>query len=290
MRLGILPARDSDIRNSLTVIDNTIERQTDSGPGWYRYGTSAPGSEDGYGDCFVPDPTSCTVNGAPWPSEGNNVGSGHLWPVLSGERAEYDIASGHGSSARTLLSAMQNMTSGQGLEPEQVWEDPDLAASPFGTDPQIASIGFTNGKPVGSASPLTWAQATVARLTIDLGAGRNVETPDIVSDRYVAHGMPGTLPLTITSPAPGSIVTTPSITVTGTTAPHALVDAEAERPSRRHRRDGLGHGRRLRALVAVAHPDDVRLADDHRDRHQGQQHRLRPGVRQRRAPSRARRC
>ena len=231
VRLGILPARDSDIRNSLTVIDNTIERQTSSGPGWYRYGTSLPGSEDGYGDCFVPDQTSCTVNGAPWPSESNNVGSGHLWPVLSGERAEYDIASRHGSAAATLLTAMRNMTSGQGLEPEQVWEDPDLAASPFGTDPQIASIGFTNGKPVGSASPLTWAQATVARLTIDLGAGHNVETPDIVSDRYVAHGMPGTLPLTITSPAPATVITAQSITVTGTTAPGALVDAEAETPA-----------------------------------------------------------
>src|SRR6185437_431194 len=227
VRLGILPARDSDIRNSLAVIDNTIERQTNSGPGWYRYGTSDPGSEDGYGDCWTPDQTSCTVDGAPWPSEGNNVGSGHLWPVLSGERAEYDIASGHGSSARGLLTAMQEMTSGQGLEPEQVWEDPDLAASPFGTDPQIASIGFTNGKPVGSASPLTWAQATVARLTIDLGAGRNVETPGIVSDRYVARGMPGTLPLTITSPSPGSSISSSTFTVTGTTAPRATVDAEA---------------------------------------------------------------
>ncbi len=231
VRLGILPARDSDIRASLGVIDKTIEAQTNSGPGFYRYGTNGAGSEDGYGDCYVPDPTSCTVDGAPWPSNNLNVGSGHLWPVLSGERGEYDIASGQGSSARTLLAAMQHMTSGQGLEPEQVWEDPDLAASPFGTDPEIASIGFTNGKPVGSASPLTWAQATVARLTIDLGAGRNLETPDIVSDRYVAHGMPGALPLTITSPPPGTEITTPSITVTGTTAPNALVDAEAETPA-----------------------------------------------------------
>ena len=231
VRLGILPARDADIRASLGVIDKTIERQTNSGPGWYRYGTSDPGSEDGYGDCWTADhPASpCPSNGAPWPP--TDTGSGHLWPVLSGERGEYDIASGQGSSARTLLTAMQNMTSGQGLEPEQVWEDPDLAASPFGTNPATASIGFTNGKPVGSASPLTWAQATVARLTLDLGAGRNLETPDIVSDRYVAHGMPGALPLTITSPAPGTTITTPSITVTGTTAPHALVDAEAETPA-----------------------------------------------------------
>jgi len=227
VRLGILPARDPDVRASLAVVDNTIERQTNSGPGWYRYGTSQAGSEDGYGDCHVADPTDCATEGAPWAPPPNH-GSGHLWPVLSGERAEYDIASGHGFPARSLLGAMLNMTSGQGLEPEQVWENADLAASPFGSDPETASIGFTNGKPVGSASPLTWAQATVARLTIDLGAGHNVETPDIVSDRYVAHGMPGTLPLTITSPTPGSIVTTQSITVTGTTAPHALVDAEAE--------------------------------------------------------------
>jgi glucoamylase len=226
VRLGILPARDPDIRASLTVIDNTIEHQTDSGPGFYRYGTSTPGSEDGYGDCFADDPTNCSPTGAPWAPTGN--GSGHLWPVLSDERAEYDLAAGQSGSASALLGAMLNMTSGQGLEPEQAWENAGVAPSPFGTNPATASIGFTNGKPVGSASPLTWAQATVARLTIDLGAGRSVETPDIVSDRYVAHGMPGALPVAITSPAPGSTVTTQSITVTGTTAPHALVDAEAE--------------------------------------------------------------
>jgi len=226
VRLGILPARDPDIRASLGVIDNTIERQTSSGPGFYRYGTNATGSEDGYGDCFEPDSTSCSPTGAPWAPTGH--GSGHLWPVLSDERAEYDLTAGRPGAASSLLGDMLNMTSGQGLEPEQVWEDPDLPASPFGSDPATASIGFTNGKPVGSASPLTWAQATVARLTLDLGAGRTLETPGIVSDRYVTHGMPGALPLTITSPAPGSSVTGQSITVTGTTAPHALVDAEAE--------------------------------------------------------------
>ncbi len=229
VRLGILPARDPDIRASLTVIDNTIERQTDSGPGFYRYGTSAPGSEDGYGDCVPGGASICSVLGAPWPPSDN--GTGHLWPVLSDERAEFDLSAGHPSSARGLLAAMENMTSGQGLEPEQVWEDAPVAPSPFGTDPTIASIGFTNGKPVGSASPLTWAQATVARLTIDLGAGRSVETPDIVSDRYLAHGMPGALPLAITSPAPGTTITAQSITVTGTTAKGARVDAEAETPA-----------------------------------------------------------
>jgi glucoamylase len=222
VRLGILPARDPDIRASLGVIDRTIEAQTNSGPGFYRYGTSTPGSEDGYGDCFQPDSTSCSPTGAPWAPTGN--GSGHLWPVLSDERAEYDLSAGQAGSARSLLGDMLNMTSGQGLEPEQVWEDPDLAPSPFGSDPTTASIGFTNGKPVGSASPLTWAQATVARLTLDLGAGRTLETPDIVSDRYAAHGMPGTFALTIASLVPDSAGT--SATVSGTTLPGADVDAE----------------------------------------------------------------
>ena len=55
--------------------------------------------------------------------------------------------------------------------PEQAWEDPDLAASPYGSDPATASIGFTDGKAAGSASPLTWAQAQELRLILDLGAG-----------------------------------------------------------------------------------------------------------------------
>ena len=38
------------------------------------------------------------------------------------------------------------MTSGQGLEPEQVWEDPAVPASPYGTDPATASIGFQPGQ------------------------------------------------------------------------------------------------------------------------------------------------
>ncbi len=225
VRLGVLPAGDPVVKSSLAVVDATIKRSTPSGVGFYRYGTSGPGSKDGYGDCYVPDPTSCTVDGAPWPP--TQAGSGHLWPVLGGERGEYQVAAGDPAGARRLLQAMQDMTSGQGLEPEQAWENPPLAASPFGSDPATASIGFQTGKPAGSASPLTWAQAQYARLALALSAGHNLETPGIVSDRYVTLGMPGLLPLAISSPAPGSTVTTARIPVTGTTAPGATVTAEA---------------------------------------------------------------
>jgi glucoamylase len=122
---------------------------------------------------------------------------------------------------------MAGMTSGGYLEPEQAWEDRALAASPFGSDPATASIGFGPGHPAGSASPLTWAQSQFARLALAIGAGRNLETPGIVSERYAAHGMPGPLPLTISSPADGSSVTGSTVTVSGTTRAGAHVDAEA---------------------------------------------------------------
>ena len=150
---------------SLGVLDKQISVSTPSGTGYYRYGTSAAdGSADGYGDCYQPSQTSCTTTGAPWPP--TDIGTGHLWPVLSGERAESDIAAGQSSGAASLLNAMLNFSSGVGLVPEQAWEDPDLAASPYGSDPATASIGFTDGKAAGSASPLTWAQAQELRLIL----------------------------------------------------------------------------------------------------------------------------
>ena len=226
VRLGILPASDSDVRNSLAVVDKVIRRDTPNGPGFYRYGTDAVGSEDGYGDCFVADSTNCAPDGKPWPT--GNVGSGHLWPVLGGERGLYDVAAGDRVGASALLSAMAQMTSGGYLEPEQAWEDPGLSASQFGSDPTTASIGFAPGQPAGSASPLTWAQSQFARLALAVSTGRNLETPDAVRDRYVAHGMPGALPLTISSPASGAIIDTATVDVNGTTTAGARLDAEAE--------------------------------------------------------------
>ena len=225
VRLGILPAGDSDVQASLAIVDRVIERTTRNGVGFYRYGTPQAGSEDGYGDCYAPDPTNCPRTGQPWPP--TDTGSGHLWPVLAGERGEYELAAGDAPFAGSLLAAMAAQTSGGYLEPEQTWEDPAVAPSPYGTDPTLASIGFEPGRPAGSASPLTWAQAQYARLALNLSAGRDLETPSITRERYVTHGMPGTLPLTITAPSPGAQLTGTTVTVTGTTDPGADVVVEA---------------------------------------------------------------
>jgi glucoamylase len=226
-RLGELPISDPDVQESLAVLDKQISVATPSGTGYYRYGTSAAqGSADGYGDCYQPSQTSCTTPGAPWPP--TDTGTGHVWPNLSGERAESDLAEGRTASAAALLQAMINFSSGVGLVPEQAWEDPDLAASPFGSDPATASIGFTDGKAAGSASPLTWAQAQELRLIVSLGTGRNVDTPAVTTARYVTNGPPSGLPVTITSPAAGSTLAVSSTTVTGTTAPGASVTVAAD--------------------------------------------------------------
>ena len=227
VRLGELPVTDADVQASLRVLDKQISVSTPSGTGYYRYGNdAAKGSADGYGDCYQPSQTSCTTPGAPWPP--TDIGTGHLWPNLSGERAESDLAAGSASGAQALLQAMVGFSSGVGLVPEQAWEDPDLAASPYGSDPATASIGFTKGQAAGSASPLTWAQAQEVRLIDSLGTGHNVDTPALTTARYVTNGPPGSLPVTITAPAQGSTLATATTTVTGTTAPGAAVTVQSD--------------------------------------------------------------
>jgi GH15 family glucan-1,4-alpha-glucosidase len=170
-RLGELPASDPDILASLPVVDATIRSSTASGPGWHRY------NGDGYGDR--------SSDGRPWAPSGQ--GTGHLWPALSSERAEQSLQTGDAAGATSLLDSMEKFAGGVSLIPEQDWENPDLTASPFGTPPETASIGFVNGEPAGSANPLSWSAASFVRLFADIGAGRLVDRPRSTFQRYVAR-------------------------------------------------------------------------------------------------------
>jgi len=227
-RMGELSARDPDVLASLHVVDSVLESQTASGPGWHRYGIKADGATDGYGDCYVPDPTTCSPTGEPWFTHA--VGSGHLWPLLTGERAEQDLQSGDRAAASALAVDFQRMTWGLGYVPEQVWEDPDTPASPFGADPTTASIGFINGKAAGSAAPLIWGQAQYLRLVLDLQAGTLIDQPQITRARYLSPAAPADVPVTVASPANGATVTGANTVVTGTTTPGARVDVASGQP------------------------------------------------------------
>ncbi len=141
---------------------------------------------DGYGDCEKAVFNDCSADGEPWAT--SNQGTGHPWPVLSGENGEYQILARQAGPAASDLGFMLASASGVGLVPEQIWNYPDVPASPYGSDPSTASIGFTDGQPDGSAAPLTWAQAQLLRLVADLASGRLAEQPSIVADRYLGGG------------------------------------------------------------------------------------------------------
>ena len=156
---------------------------------------------------------------------------------------------------------MQDMTSGLGMVPEQAWEDPAVAASPFGSDPATASIGFANGKPAGSASPLIWAQAQYLRLVTDLGSGSLGDQPAIVADRYVRHAPPASLTVTATATAAGGQITVSGTARAGSTV---VISAGAVGGVQRHDPGGQHRGRPGRAFPGhgAAAPGDERHHGD----------------------------
>ena len=101
---------------------------------------------------------------------------GRLWPMLSGERGEYELANGRPGhdELRTMAAAANDGF----MIPEQVWD---------GARP---APGFTLGKGTGSATPLAWSMAQFVRLAVSIDAGRPVETPKVVSDRYARGAHP----------------------------------------------------------------------------------------------------
>jgi glucan 1,4-alpha-glucosidase len=214
VRLGELSASDPDVVNSLKVVDATIARSTANGTGFLRY------NGDGYGDCEVGEQTSCTTTGAPWAPTGQ--GTGHIWPVLSAERGEQDLAMGNTSSAGLLLASINKLAGGVGLVPEQDWDFADVPATAYGSDPTTASIGFVDGQPDGSAAPLTWGAASEVRLTADLSAGKVLEEPSATTNRYVLHNQ-GAATLAVSSPADDTPATG-TVSVTGTATPKATID------------------------------------------------------------------
>ena len=105
VRYGILSADDPLVLASLRVVDATLKTNTPAGPCWRRY------NHDGYGQ--RPD-------GGPYVQ----WGQGRSWPLLTGERAHYELAAGH--DCLPLLHAMEQFSNGTCLLPEQIWDDADL--------------------------------------------------------------------------------------------------------------------------------------------------------------------
>ena len=153
VRLGVKRFDDPVIVNTLAVVDRRLRRTTPSGDFWHRY------VFDDYGE---------RADGGAWGTPGRTFG--RLWPVLAGERGEYELLAGRPADAQ--LRAMAAAANGGGMLGEQVWDGRAPVSRPAGT-------GTT------SATPLAWSHAQLVRLAWSIDAGAPVEQPSIVACRYL---------------------------------------------------------------------------------------------------------
>ena len=165
VRLGIRPPDHPVVQNSLLAVDESIRVETPHGPGFYRY------NGDGYGERGGDDA------GAPWTPETGGIG--RLWPLLTGERAEYALRAEDDEDPTDLLATLAGFANEGRMLPEQVW---DRATE--------TEYGWRFGEGTGAATPLAWAQAGFVRLAHGIDAGRPVGTPRVVEERYVGNETP----------------------------------------------------------------------------------------------------
>jgi len=155
VRFGMRAADDPRIVNTLKVIDAVLEVNTPFGPAWHRY------NDDGYGE---------HEDGGAF----DGTGIGRAWPLLTGERAHYELAAGHRDEALRLLAAMEGFANEGGLISEQVWDSDD-----------IPERELWRGRPSGSAMPLVWAHAEYIKLRRSLHDGQVFDRPPQTVQRYI---------------------------------------------------------------------------------------------------------
>ncbi|WP_446744948.1 glycoside hydrolase family 15 protein [Silvibacterium acidisoli] len=156
VRYGIRRADDPLIIDSLKVVDHVLKVDLPQGPCWLRY------NYDGYGQ---------REDGGPfiW------YGQGRPWPLLTGERAHYELAAGKDVSS--LVATYEKFASAGGLMPEQVWDKPDFK-------------GLVFGGPAGSAMPLVWAHAEYLKLLRSVRDRRVFDRIEAVESRYASGRKP----------------------------------------------------------------------------------------------------
>lgn len=157
VRYGIRRADDPLIVDSLKVVDHCLRIDTPYGPCWRRY------NHDGYGQ---------KKDGGPY----EGWGQGRAWPLLTGERAHYELAAG--SDFKPCITAFERFSSTGGMLPEQIWDYADMP-----------SAGMYLGRSAGSAQPLVWAHSEYLKLLCSAADGDVVDRISVVENRYaVAKG------------------------------------------------------------------------------------------------------
>jgi glucoamylase len=155
VRFGLRSAQDVRIQNTVKAIDATLKVETPHGPAWHRY------NDDGYGE---------HEDGSPF----DGTGIGRLWPLLTGERAHFELAAGRVGAAKNLLKTMEAFANEGHLLPEQIWDSKDIPER---------ELFFA--RPSGSAMPLVWAHAEYVKLRRSLKEGSVFDTPPQTVKRYI---------------------------------------------------------------------------------------------------------
>ena len=149
VRFGLRSPHDPRILTTLKLIDATLKVETPFGPCWRRF------LGDAYGE---------SANGEPFSDNGRGIG--RAWPLLTGERAHYELAAGNRKEAVRLMHTMEAFANASGFISEQVWDAEDLPER-----------GLFMGRPTGSAMPLVWAHAEYLKLRRSLRDGRVFDMP-----------------------------------------------------------------------------------------------------------------
>jgi glucoamylase len=157
VRYGLREANDPRILNTIKVIDATLKYENPLGPVWYRY------NRDGYGE---------HADGKAF----DGTGIGRPWPLLTGERAHYEIAAGNYTYAKKLLRTMENYANESGLFPEQIWDSED-----------IPEYELYTGKATGGAMPLVWAHSEYIKLCRSLKTKQIFDMPLHTHQRYIVE-------------------------------------------------------------------------------------------------------
>jgi glucoamylase len=157
VRFGLRAPDDPRILDTVKVIDALLKTEMPQGAIWHRY------NGDGYGE---------HADGSPF----DGTGIGRAWPLLTGDRAHYELASGKKEEANKLLKALENFANEGGLIPEQIWDAADI--------PQRE---LYLGRPSGSAMPLVWAHAEYVKLLRSLRDGHVFDMPPQTVQRYLVE-------------------------------------------------------------------------------------------------------
>ncbi len=157
VRFGLRAPDDARILDTVRVIDALLKVDTPFGPAWHRY------NDDGYGE---------HDDGSPF----DGTGVGRLWPLLTGERAHYELAAGNREEAERLMKVLTAFANEGGMIPEQIWDSGD-----------IPDRELFFGRPSGSAMPLVWAHAEYVKLARSLRDGHVFDMPSNTTLRYVKN-------------------------------------------------------------------------------------------------------